>query len=300
MRLSSTNSLIAIRFAGIAKPALLPIYAIRRAIIAALFDDDELYDRLVLKGGNALRLVYHLQERTSLDIDLSLDTRFDDLEATLQRLTRALRELFPYTTLFRSDEKLEERPPEPTSHWGGYHLTFKVIAALEHERFAGNLEILRRNALAFGPRQERSWRVEISKYEYCQGKVPYEIDSQAIYVYSPEMLAIEKLRALCQQLPDYPHRAHPTARARDFYDIHTLITRIPLQLESTDVEQARAIFRAKEVPIALLRQIRQTREFHAPDWPSVRVSTTGTLHDFDVYFDFVADLAERLEPLWEE
>ena len=33
---------------------------IRRAIVTAMFSDDELYEHLVLKGGNALRLVHGL------------------------------------------------------------------------------------------------------------------------------------------------------------------------------------------------------------------------------------------------
>jgi hypothetical protein len=285
-----------------AKAALPPLDAIRCAIIAALFSDDYLYDHLVLKGGNALRLVYRLQERTSLDLDFSLDTEFFDLADTQRRLTRALRDRLDSAGYVSFDEKLEERPPHPTGRWGGYLLTFKVIAKLEQARLGGELDALRRNALSFGPFQQRNWSVEISRYEYCEGKIPYELDSQSIYVYSPEMLAIEKLRALCQQLPDYPHRRYPAPRARDFYDLHSLATRLspPPRLDSAgSVKQARAIFRAKEVPIPLLRQIRQARDFHAADWPSVQVSTTGTLRNFDFYFEFVATLAERLEPLWE-
>jgi len=292
-----------LRFAAVAKAAPPPLDAIRRAIIAALFSDDELYDHLVLKGGNALRLVYRLQERTSLDLDFSLDTEFFDLERTEQRLIRALRDRLDSAGYSSFDEKLEERPPHPTGRWGGYLLTFKVIARLEHARLGGDLDALRRNAVSFGPLGQRNWSVEFSRYEYCEGKIPYELDSQRIYVYSPEMLAIEKLRALCQQLPEYPQRRHPAPRARDFYDIHSLMTRLspPPRLDSAgSVEQARAIFQAKEVPISLLWEIRRTRDFHAPDWPSVQVSTTGTLNDFDFYFEFVATLAERLEPLWNE
>jgi hypothetical protein len=284
-----------------AATAIPALDRIRHAIIAALFSDDELYGHLALKGGNALRLVYHLQERTSLDLDLSLDTELQDLEGTRVRLTRALRDRLDSAGYMSFDETLEQRPPQPTGLWGGYRLTFKVIAKQDHLRLGNDLERLRRNALPLGPLQQRTWRVEISKHEYCGGKIPYELDSQAIYVYSPEMIAIEKLRALCQQLPEYPHRGHRAPRARDFYDIHTVVTRLSLRLESAEhVELARAIFGAKEVPISLLREIRRTREYHAPDWPSVQVASGSALRGFDFYFEFVADLAERLEPLWNE
>ena len=47
-----------------------------------------------------------------------------------------------------------------------------------------------------------------------------ELDDYTIYVYSPTMIAIEKLRAICQQMPEYALQRRPSARARDFYDIY--------------------------------------------------------------------------------
>ena len=38
------------------------------------------------------------------------------------------------------------------------------------------------------------------------------------------MIAIEKLRATCQQMPEYGIRGAATQRARDFYDIHLIVT----------------------------------------------------------------------------
>ncbi|MCZ2147286.1 MAG: nucleotidyl transferase AbiEii/AbiGii toxin family protein [Bryobacterales bacterium] len=39
-----------------------------------------LLECLVLKGGNALNLVYGLTTRTSLDLDFSMSADFDDLD----------------------------------------------------------------------------------------------------------------------------------------------------------------------------------------------------------------------------
>ena len=36
--------------------------------------------------------------------------------------------------------------------------------------------------------------IDLSKYEYVAGKVEIELDDYAIFVYSPTMIAIEKLR----------------------------------------------------------------------------------------------------------
>ena len=63
---------------------------VRRIAITALFSDDLFFEKLVLKGGNALRLIYRLGSRSSLDIDLSIEDDFNDLEEVGQRLRDAL------------------------------------------------------------------------------------------------------------------------------------------------------------------------------------------------------------------
>ena len=76
----------------------------------------------------------------------------------------------------------------------------------------------------FTSRLSRNWlgtttcvfTIDLSKYEYVAGKLELNLDDYAIYVYSPSMIAIEKLRAICQQMPEYPLRGYRTARARDF------------------------------------------------------------------------------------
>jgi len=55
-------------------------------------------------------------------------------------------------------------------------------------------------------------------------KVNIEFGEYSIPVYTLEMIAIEKLRATCQQMPEYGIRGAATQRARDFYDIHLIVT----------------------------------------------------------------------------
>src|SRR4029077_10660432 len=141
----------------------------------------------------------------------------------------------------------------------------------------------------------------ISKYEFCVGKRETELDDYTISVYTPEMLAIEKLRAICQQMPDYHQRSHPTPRARDFYDIHSVITGANLDLRtSANLQLTRDIFAAKTVPLILLSKISEHREFHKQDWPAVEVTVSGKLEEFDFYFDFIIDQCGLLESLWKE
>ena len=71
--------------------------------------------------------------------------------------------------------------------------------------------------------------VELSEYEYCGNFEKIELSvgrrepKTITYWYSTEMLVVEKIRAICQQHPDYPYRKKPANRARDFYDIANLI-----------------------------------------------------------------------------
>jgi hypothetical protein len=175
---------------------------VRRLTIVALFSDDHLFEQIVLKGGNALNLVYGLSPRTSLDLDFSMEKDFADLDDTRKRIFRAVKERFSSAGLVVFDESFEPKPKVPGPNqppwWGGYELKFKLIAEAGYEALGGSLEAIRRNALVVGPEQQRKFSVDISKYEYCEGRVERELDSYTIYVYSPEMIVVEKLRAICQ------------------------------------------------------------------------------------------------------
>jgi predicted nucleotidyltransferase component of viral defense system len=276
---------------------------IRSATITAVFSVDSIYNRLALKGGNALRLIYEVQDRSSLDLDFSLEGDLPDFDQVREELIRSLRDRLDSSGFSAFDEKFTPRPLKATGTWGGYKLEFKVIRAEEYRRLSGNLDDLRRQAIAFSPEHHRTWTVDISKFEFCATKKKYELNYHTIFVYTPEMIVIEKLRALCQQMPEYPHRGHPTPRARDFYDIYEVMQSL-LSIDGLKIKEnselARNIFEAKLVPLPLLALIRKTNTFHAPDWPSVEQSVTGRSRPFDFYFEFVCDMAEELERFWIE
>ncbi|HTF72474.1 MAG TPA: nucleotidyl transferase AbiEii/AbiGii toxin family protein, partial [Edaphobacter sp.] len=54
--------------------------AIRKQTILALFSDEYLFERLVLKGGNAIHFAHQLTLRSSLDLDFSRAGDFEDLD----------------------------------------------------------------------------------------------------------------------------------------------------------------------------------------------------------------------------
>ncbi|MGO9274093.1 MAG: nucleotidyl transferase AbiEii/AbiGii toxin family protein [Terriglobia bacterium] len=278
---------------------------VRSVAITAFFSDDTLLRHLVLKGGNALSLVYGLSKRTSLDLDFSMDSDFADVADARKRLFQALRDRFDAVGLRVFDEQLEPKPQlegeDTKPWWGGYELRFKLIDPQKYEVYKNRLDKLRINAMVTGPKQSRTFTVDLSKCEYTGGKVEREFNSYTIYVYTPEMIVIEKLRAICQQMPEYPHKTRQSGRARDFYDIYCVLTELRIDLASEEnLELARRIFAAKQVPLSLLPKINEYRELHRLDWPAVKDSAGGTVKEFDFYFDFVLAHAEQLKALWVE
>lgn len=262
-----------------------------------MFSDDLLYEKLVLKGGNALRLVHHIGQRESLDVDFSLEDDFEDLDDVRQRVFRVLRDRFDSAGYVVFDERFEPRPPI-ARRWGGYEAEFKIIERKTYLAL-GSLDAIRRQANTTGPYQQRTFRVQISKYEFCAGKTETTLDDYSIYVYTPAMIATEKIRAICQQSEAYEVRRNPTPRARDFYDIHSVVTERGLDLSAPEtLELCRHIFAAKEVPLSLIGRIHESRAFHSPDWDNVRTSVSGDLREFDFYFDFVVAETQKLESLW--
>lgn len=276
---------------------------VRRTTIIALFSDDTLSDLLVLKGGNALALVYGLGNRTSLDVDLSIDGDFPDPSDARNRIFRALGAQFRKLGYLVFDEQFDAKPSVPGNNlkWGGYLVGFKIIEQSVFEQLGGEIEKVRRNALVTGPLQKRIFHIELSKHEFCEGKTEAEIDDYTVYVYTPEMLAIEKLRALCQQMPEYTVRTNKTARARDFYDIHVLVAKAGVKFSKPEnLGLIKSIFDAKDVPLTLISKIPETRAFHELDWPAVQNAVIGDLKPFDYYFDFVVEQTKLLESLWKE
>jgi len=279
---------------------------IRRLAITAIFSDDVLFERVVLKGGNALSIALGLSSRTSLDLDFSIESDFEDLDDIRVRVQRALENRFLAAGFVVFDFKFDPKPSvlrEGQSHrWGGYMASFKVIKRGKYEELNANLEARRRESFVIGPGSQRVFTIDLSKYEYVVGKLEMELDDYTIYVYSPTMIALEKLRAICQQMPEYILQRRPSARARDFYDIHLVVSLTGMNLSSQEnLELVRHIFAAKDVPLRLLGKIKDQKEFHRPDWDSVRSSSNNpNLAEFDDYFDFVVDQVSSMKALWEE
>lgn len=284
----------------------LTLDEIRRLSLVAMVSDDELMDALVLKGGNALALVHDVGQRSSLDLDFSIADEFPDVEDTRHRIFRSLRRTFAAVGVVVFDEYFLPKPaalgPDKPPWWGGYFVEFKLADQETFDRFRDDLPALRRNSAIVGPNQRRKYTIDISKNEYTMAKVMRVIDDYTVYVYSLEMIVIEKLRAICQQMPAYTLTGMTKSpRARDFYDIHEICRLEHVRLgDQSNRTLFAEIFKAKAVALGLLAGVRDTRVFHAADWPAVEISIAGAHDGFDFYFDSVVRLIEELKPLWME
>ena len=289
------------------------LQTIKRLALRAMFSDDELMGQLVLKGGNALDLVYDISPRASLDLDFSMPEAFapEDHSRIGQKIENSLCRVFSEEDFVVFDVTFSERPRETTadmqSFWGGYRIEFKVIDRKQYEEYASEERALRTRAKDLGPGHRKSFKIDISKFEYCQKKRAQEIDGCTVYLYPPEIIIFEKLRAICQQMPHYAtvvNTPSQSARARDFFDLTTLCEHFRLDLTSREnIEALKAVFAAKRVPLHMIGMIPACREQHRPDFPSLlnTIKPGKRLQDFDYYFDFVVEnLVVPLQPFWEE
>lgn len=278
---------------------MVNINEIKRITLQAMMKDDLLMQGLVLKGGNALQLAYDITNRGSIDIDFSIENEFNDKDFV--RLTKVfneyLNEEFSQIGLVAYDVKFIKKPKSGSiPEWRGYNLEFKLIECEKYKKFSNDIEAIRRNAIKINEKtQETKYTVDISSYEYIEQAVKKDIDGLILRVYTPEMILIEKIRALCQSMPQYKEivkSAKPKKRARDLYDIWMICQHFR-NLNLTE-ELFKNIFAAKRVPLNYLNNFEILREQNREDWEVVR----QTIHhdeetkDYDYYFDYVKNLIE--------
>jgi Nucleotidyl transferase AbiEii toxin, Type IV TA system len=284
---------------------LISLDHIKRLAVTAMFSDDELMDELVLKGGNAMALIHKLTSRESVDIDFSMRHDFPNGPDEVKgRIERALLRTFRPAGFEPFDFKMEAKPAEVSADladfWGGYGVEFKLVSSSQFALLRDDPNRLRNAALSIG--QGRKFFIDISRFEYVEDKEPSDLDGYRIYVYSPLMIACEKLRAICQQMTEYApvikRENRPGAqRARDFVDIHVLVEGLKLDVLSPKaLDITRQMFALKHVELEWLGNIGNYREFHRQGFQSVidTVSRDFDLQAFDFYVDYVVKLANEV------
>jgi predicted nucleotidyltransferase component of viral defense system len=292
-------------------PTSLPddeLTRIKKLAIVAIVADDELLEQLVLKGGNAMDLIYKVSERSSIDLDFSTAGDIDP-KVVLPRVQRSLETTFKEAGYRAFDIKMAERPgkmpKELAGFWGGYLLEFKLIQVDRAEAVGYDPDEMSRRAIMFG--EKARFTIDISRHEYVKEKREADVDGYTVYVYSPEMIVCEKLRAICQQLPDYGQIVQRSSvgksRGRDFIDIDLLIEKYGIDVTTEHAHHMlREMFAIKKVPLAYLGRVGEMRDLHAAEFETVKATMRPdvTLQPFDYYFERVLEQCRRLVPLWHE
>lgn len=294
---------------------------IRKLTIKSLFaTPDKIMSMLALKGGNVLNYIYELDERSSIDIDVSMETSFASEGIELSEAEESLKKAFQSTFKmegfeiidFNLVEKPDQMPENLEGFWGGYKLIFKVIEQEKLEKLennGANKSDIRRRTIPLDEKHKKKYIVDISKFEYCKDKQMVEFDDYMIYIYTPLMIVYEKLRALCQQLKEYQDivETHTLRqRTQDFFDIYIILEKGGFELDPYDKKNLKILkemFKIKKVPIIFLKKLEDSRETHREGFAAVEdtVSDSDQLKSYDFYFDYVKDLAlnifNRLEKL---
>lgn len=284
------------------------IQEIKKFVIIALASDDQLMETLVLKGGNAIELMQRDSgkvSRASYDLDFSMADDFDhELEEIKKRIKETITETFDENGLVVIDFKFASKPSnigeDLKGFWGGYNIEFKLVTPELVKSINGDSQKLSARAMKILPSGSPKIEVEISKYEYVDGKKAMDVDGYTIYIYSPEMIVFEKVRAICQQIPQYgeivPSHS-PRARARDFYDIHLIMLQHQINPSTDENKQILlSIFGAKRVPVEYIQLIKDNLEIHRLDWQNVldTLSAKEEENSFDYYAQYVLEQFQSL------
>lgn len=266
--------------------------------VLALYADSGLAEQLFLKGGTALRLFENLTTRLSFDADFSTDRSIQDPEGFFQAIETALTQRFTHHDLDVIDFEYKRKPKTQRTDrpdwWGGWLCEFK-LCSLDHRNRP--LEQRRRNAMIPVDAVSPKIPLEISDHEYCGTGRVTTIQGIPVHGYTRELLVLEKLRAICQQHPDYPYRLKKN-RARDFYDIQQLTQNPDDAFVESCQNQIDKVFEAKEVPLTLLADLWNesfTSEF-ATGFELLAGSIRGETLPFERYLDHTRFLVETLLP----
>ena len=203
----------------------ISIESVIEETIYGLYHDGIFTKNILIKGGQAIRIKEKIKQRLSIDLDASVKGAIPDPDIFFIGFKKSLDKQFSKINLTVIDFQKNKRPkkphPDAPNFWTGWQVTFKLRENIKSKQ--------KKKAIVPDGSASPEIVVDLSEYEYCDDfesmelKIKSESKKVVTYWYSTEMLVVEKIRAICQQHPDYPLRQTTTSRARDFYDIANLI-----------------------------------------------------------------------------
>ena len=269
-------------------------------VIIALYSSSKLAKLLILKGGSAMRMFDDLSARLSFDADFSIEETLTDASPVKREMERCLKRRFAHHGLDLIDFSFQKRPKvvkkDFPEWWGGWACEFKLVSRKHRGK---SLEAKRRNALVPERASSSRIKIDLSEHEYCGKRRSKTIAGSRIRAYSQEMLVLEKLRAICQQHPNYPYRQQSKNRSRDFYDIHALTTDASEDFLARCKHHVKPVFEAKEVGMWLLRSLWDDEDFideFRRGFELVKDDVSGKVDDFDTYLEHIRFLVQDICP----
>ena len=269
-------------------------------VVIAVYGSPKLAKLLILKGGSAMRILDELNARLSIDADFSIKDILTGADPVFLEMQRCFAATFSAHGFDLIDFKATKKPKKLQrgfpEWWGGWACEFKLVDRKHRKK---TLETRRRNALIPEGANSPKIQIDLSEHEYC-GKLRTKIiHGISIRAYSREMLVLEKLRAICQQHPDYPYRQQTKNRARDFYDIGVLTTDPSDEFIRRCQRHLKAVFDAKEVPLWILGALWDDSAFidaFRLGFDQVKNTVRGRLDDFSTYLEHARFLIQDICP----
>ncbi|MYE07652.1 MAG: nucleotidyl transferase AbiEii/AbiGii toxin family protein, partial [Oligoflexia bacterium] len=251
----------------------------------------------------ALRLIHGLKSRLSRDSDFSFHDKIEKEEVFFKYLESAIRKEFSKSKLYIIDFKPTRKPKIKKTgapdFWGGWAVEFKLITKEQL-----NLPEARRSSSAIVPEGFLTNKIpiDINEMEYCEGIETIKVKSIKIKVYSKPLLVLEKLRAICQSHPDYKYRITQSNRARDFYDIEQIYTKVLNEGEIDNFFKELSkhivkVFEAKSVPLSLIDSCLRSDDFLKSQeigWQEVESTVKGLNQNFSYYVQTVKDIVRKI------
>ncbi len=140
-------------------------------------------------------------------MDFSVPEKIDEFELYFEKFQETVEAKFlsiDYLVFdFKYSRKPRKRNENTPDFWAGWAIEFKLI---EKNKSGYPIEKMRREAIIPVGGSSSKVKIDLSEYEYCGSVEKIKIGSEVeISVYSRVLLVLEKLRAICQQHPNYPH-----------------------------------------------------------------------------------------------
>jgi predicted nucleotidyltransferase component of viral defense system len=266
--------------------------------IVGIYSSTEVSHNLFLKGGCAMRLFDNLTSRLSIDVDFSVVENIRDDRSFFNAIKSSVEAKFREWEYDIMDFKWKKQPmrrhEKYPDWWGGWMCEFKLVS-FQHR--GKHDETRRRNALVPQGSNSPKIIVEISEHEYCRKTRIKTIQGVRVLGYSRELIVLEKLRAICQQHPDYAYKLSKN-RARDFYDIYELTVNADNNFAGRCSQHIKKVFAAKEVPLRILTSLWDEAfiDEHRRGFDEVRDTVSDKVYDFDVYLEHLRFLVREIYP----